>query len=367
MFFLGVSLTLVGATARASGLSPYQVGVLFSVQNVMNTVSILLFASLADSFPKRIILAAGGALTGIAIFFYFARPDFVFNLIVMALVGFGIGSFDAGTDPLLLDIHKTRPEFFLAANHFFVTLGQLALTVAMVFLALRWRSTVLVSGVLLLLFAFGFAFSRPPAPTNAPVSFKERLHMLTRESTLAVLFLLMVLTMGMQLGATGVLTSFLGAERGFSSDEASLALVLYILGVAIGRLSLGSLVRVGTLTKTATALFAASVVVSIGLFTVDNRGVIWPMIFAMGFSLSALLPIIVTIAGLSYPEAPGTAMGVVKSAIPVGGVVVPFLFALITRYAPEANPGLIFPVIAVIGLLVTTARRNTLEPESTGG
>lgn len=367
MFFLGVSLTLVGATARASGLSPYQTGILFSVQNLMNTISILLFASLSDSLPKRIILSAGGALTGIAIFFYFARPDFVFNLVVLALVGFGIGSFDAGTDPLLLDIHKTRREFFLAANHFFVTLGQLALTVAMIFLALRWRSTVLVSGVLLLVFAGGFAFSRPPAPTTVPASFAERFRLLTRESTLAVLFLLMVLTMGMQLGATGVLTSFLGAERGFSPEDAGVALMLYIVGVAIGRLTLGSLVRVGTLTKTAIWLFGASVVVSMGLFTIDSRTVIWPMVFAMGFSLSALLPIIVTIAGLSYPTAPGTAMGVVKSAIPLGGVVVPFLFSLITRYAPETNPGLIFPVIAVIGLLLTAARRHALEPESGTG
>ncbi len=362
MFFLGVCLTMVGATARAGGLSAYEVGILFSVQNLMNVISILFFAAWSDSYPKRIILAVGGALTGFAIFFYFARPEFAFNLVVLALVGFGIGSFDAGTDPLLLDIHKSRQEFFLATNHFFVTMGQLSLTLFMVFLAVTWRSAVVFSSALLLLISLGFWFSRPPAPTHNPPSPKERFVLLTENSTLVVLFFLMVITMGMQLGATGVLTSFLGDQRGFSEQHSSIALVLYIVGVAVGRLTLGALVRVGTLTRTAMALYGASIVVTIGLFTIPVTAVIWPMVFALGFSLSALLPIIVTIAGLSYPRAPGAAIGVVKAAIPLGGVLIPFLFSLIARHAPGTNPGVIFPVIAIMGFVLTAARRKTLEP-----
>jgi MFS family permease len=52
MFFLGVGTAVIGAASGSIGHTPYQTGLLISVQNVGFIVSVLASGSLADSSDK---------------------------------------------------------------------------------------------------------------------------------------------------------------------------------------------------------------------------------------------------------------------------------------------------------------------------
>jgi hypothetical protein len=67
------------------------------------------------------------------------------------------------------------------------------------------------------------------------------------------------------------------------------------------------------------------------LYFVDLGILNWLALFAAGLAFSGLLPLALTLGGLSYPNSPGTAMGVIKVGIPAGGMALPFAMSLLSE------------------------------------
>ncbi|TFG65391.1 MAG: MFS transporter [Spirochaetales bacterium] len=362
MFFLGVGTAVLGAASRNIGLSPFQIGLLISVQNLGFILSVAAAGALADSVQKPVILAAGSLILAAAFFFFYYRSSYALNLLIMFFIGVGIGTYEGAADAMLLDLYDRRQGLFITVNHFFVTFGSLMISLYLIFLQMNWRGSMIQSaaavGVLSVLFFFSRTVKQA-GPAQADRAFSgqagggsgavaQRIAAVFRKKGAVTLFLGAVGAVSLEIGTLGLLTTYLMDLRGFGQVTSKIVLIVYLIGVACGRLLLGSLLKKEKLPAAVTVLFGCGAALTALLYFVP--AVSWfyyAAAFCLGMSVSVLLPSIITLTGLSYPEEAGTAMGLIKIGIPIGSILFPFLLSMISRYAGFRVSFLLFPAVSL--------------------
>ncbi len=352
MLFLGVSSSLVGAAARSIGLSPFQIGLLIAVQNLGFMVAVLVTGALADSHEKPRLLFLGSVVLAISLFLFYLGDDFAINLVIMAFIGVGIGAYEGVTDAMLLDIHHERQNYFININHFFVTIGSIVIALYLWLLPVDWRSSVVTSSVIVAVLALVFGLTRLASPTMHHDPYLDRVKILARERTVLALFLATLLVVGAELSATGILTTFLTEMRGFSQTAAQAALVLFLVGIAVGRVVIGRFSHNAHVPRNILLLFGLSLACFTALFFWDFGSLTVVFVFMAGLSMSALVPLMLTLAGLLYVRVAGTVLGAIKVAIAVGGIFVPLLLSVVVSRISFQAALLLFPLAFLSGLLI---------------
>jgi fucose permease len=270
----------------------------------------------------------------------------------MFLIGVGIATYEGVTDPLLLDIHKERQSLHINVNHFFVTLGAILITLYLLFLQMNWRQSVVQSGIVVLLLAVFFGLTRVEAKQGRIEPFLERLQTLRRERTLVALFLATALVVGVEIGSLSILTTFLMDLRGFDQVTSKIGLLVFLCGMATGRVVLGLFTRKRQIPQYILALFGLASLVYTGLFFLRLDGLSYVAIFLAGISLSAILPLTITLAGLLYEEIAGTALGLIKVAAGLGGILLPLLMSLVAKSVSFQASLLLYPLALVLAFLI---------------
>jgi fucose permease len=359
MLFLGLASSLIGAAARNIGLTPSQIGLMIAVQNVGFGLSVWLSGALADTRPKPRLMMVGSLVLAVSFLTFYLSPLFWLNLIIMFLIGVGIGTYEGTADAMLFDLHEDRAPFYININHLFVTIGAMLIAIYLMFLQMNWRQSVVQSGVIVLCLAVFFAFVvLPPSKVKQP-SYSERMGVLANSPLVVLLFTATILAVGTELGTTGVLSTFLADVRGFSETASKMGLVIFLAGMAIGRLVIGTLSGVERVPRTITFLFGLAAILLAVLYFVPLGVFTFAVVFLAGFAMSALLPLMLSYAGSRFKEMSGTVMGTVKVAIPIGGALLPFLMSLLTKAATFQAALLIYPLAMALGfLLVLGANRR---------
>ncbi len=354
MFFLGAGISLIGAAARNIGLDPQHIGWLLSTQHLGFVVAVLITGVLAESRSKsRLMLVASLAL-GISFLAFYVSPDFRVNLLVVLLLGIGIGIYEGTADAMLLDVHQVNQTRYININHFFTTAGAVGITLYLIFMT-SWRPAVVQAGVLLLVLAlFFWRLALPSKPAAAHASFPR----IPRKHIFALLFVTMVLSVGIELGAIGFLTTFLMDLRGFTQTTSKIALVLFLAGEAVGRLLLGMIAINERIPTYLLRLLGLSAALFGALFFLDVGPLLYVLSFCAGAAVSALCPLIVSLVGLLFPNHSARLIGAVKIGIPVGGMTIPFLMAVLTPWVGLTASLAIFPLtgLAAWSILAALAR-----------
>jgi FHS family glucose/mannose:H+ symporter-like MFS transporter len=358
MFFLGVGTTIVGAAARNIGLSPSQIGLMLAVQNMGFIIAVLFSGALADTHPKPRILLWGSLILAAAFLSFYLFPQFWLNLMVMLFIGMGIGVYEGVTDAMLLDIHPDKENLHISINHFFVTFGSIMITIYLIFLQMNWRASMVQAGCVVLVLAFLYALIRVNTRVKHGEDFLQRLTLLAKEKIVIVLFIATALAVGVELGTGGILTTYLMDLRGFSQTTSKIGLIIFLVGIASGRLILGFLAQKEQLPQYLLSLFGASILIYGALYLFDLGWFTYLIIYLAGISMSSLLPMMLTMAGLLYKDIAGTVLGTIKVAIPVGGILLPFLMSLAANYASFQISLMIFPLafLVAFSLLFLTIR-----------
>jgi MFS family permease len=170
---------------------------------------------------------------------------------------------------------------------------------------------------------------------------------------LALILLLAIFGVGIEACLTGFLPGFLRSLRGYALDLSNFGLISFFCGIAAGRILLGLLTGKVPLLLMTRWLFAAAAVFSFLLFFVFlPPALTFTVIVLTGVGLSALLPLFITLTGTIYRDMSGTALGIVKLAVPVGGILVPIIVSLVSRWASFQGALSICPVLAALGFLV---------------
>jgi predicted MFS family arabinose efflux permease len=365
MFFLGVSIQIVGAAARNIGLSAYEIGLLVSAQNVGFVFGVVIAGSLADTRSKPRILLGASVVLAASYFAFYRQPGLAVNLAIMVAMGLGIGAYEAVTDAMLLEVHASNESLHINVNHFFVTFGSLIVTAYLIFLQMGWRASMVQSAAGAAALAVLFALIFLPARPRAHTSLGERLRLFVGEKAFVATFLLTILVLGAAQTSQSVMTTFLMELRGFSQVTSKISLVVLLAGVGVGRLVVGYLTRAGNLYPYLLASCALSAVTNGLFYFVPLRSFAFAVIFLQGVTQAALLPLLITLAGLLYRKVSGTAMGVLKLAIPLGGIAVPLLFSALSRIAPLAAAVAVFPLAFAVAFVFALASRRLLQTQAT--
>jgi fucose permease len=361
MFFLGVSASLVGAAARNIGLSPYEIGLLIAAQQVGFLLSVSVSSTLSDTYQKPKILFVGSLILAFALLTFYWSDLFWVNLVIMFLIGVGIATYEGVTDPLLLDMHTQRQGLHISVNHFFVTLGSIMITVYLLFLQMGWRRSVVQSGIVVLFLAAFFGLVRVEARQRKTEPFFERLRILRGERLFRALFIATALAVGVEIGSISILTTFLMDLRGFDQVTSKFGLIIFLGGMATGRLILGLFTHKKKMTHYILALFGIASLVYTGLFFLSLDGATYGVIFLAGISISALLPFMITLAGLLYSEMAGTVLGFIKVAAGIGGILLPLFMSLVAKAVSFQASLLLFPLALVLAFVILLSELRRVE------
>jgi fucose permease len=361
MFFLGIVIAIVGAAARNIGLSASQIGILVSVQNIGFMVGVLIASSLADSIPKTRIMLMGSVILMTSFAFFYAFRPFGVNVAVMLVMGVGIGSYEGTSDSVLLDMYDRNESLYININHMFVTVGSLVVTVYLVFLQMNWRNSMVQAAVAVLVLAVVFLFSRIESGRQATAKLRDRLAQFAGKPAFIVCFVLLFIAVGAQMTVMSITTTYLMQYRGHDQITSKIAAVLYLSGVGFGRVLIGYLTRKGRIYRTLALLFPANVVVAFIYFGFDTGSAVYPLALFLGLTMSGALPLVIATVGLVYREVSGTAVGLMKLAIPTGGIVVPLVLAAVAEILPLPSALMLIPLLFLIGgILLFAARRHLI-------
>ena len=361
MFFLGVAASLIGAAARNIGLSPYQIGLMITAQNIGFMLAVLVSGALADTYAKSKILFTGSLILAISFFIFYLTKQFILNLIIMIFIGIGIGTYEGVTDAMLFEIHPKRESLHINVNHFFVTFGSIVITLYLIFLQMEWRTAITQSAIVVLILALIYSQISLAKRKPAAGSYLQRLRVLTREKTVVVLFIATIIVVGCEAATIGILTTFLMDLRGFDQIDSKIGLITFLLGMASGRLLLGFFTPKRQITRVILALFGFSIFIFSNLYFLDLGAFTPGAVFLAGLSMSAILPLMLTLAGLLFKEMAGTVLGTIKVAIPIGGILIPFLMSLVSKYGSFQYSLLLFPLSLSTAFLILFYKLRSIK------
>ena len=367
MLFLGIGGALIGSAARDIGLTASQIGVLVAAQNVGFLLSVGVAGAMADTHPKPRLLLIGSLCLAIAFLTFSLSPSYWINLGIMFLFGIGMGTYEGVTDAMLLDLHEARAGLFVNVNHFFVTFGSLLIALYLIFPQMSWQVAVVQCGIGVLLLAGVFALTSLKNKARPVSSYSDKLGILTKDMVIGLLFLTTALIVGAEAGSIGIISTYLAEVRGFPPTLAQLGLVVFLVAVAAGRLIVGFAVRPKQILGFTLALFGLAVPSSAVFYFVDLGIYTYIAAFVAGLTLSALLPLVLTFAGLLYEEMAGTALGAVKIAIPIGGIVPLLIMSLIASKISLQASLIVFPISFLLGFLLVLTITSTVAKRSETG
>jgi len=359
MLFLGIGSSIIGAAARNIDLTPFQIGLFLTIQNIGFMIAVWFSGALADTYEKPRILVAGSLILAFSFLGFYQTEIFWINLIIMMLIGVGVGTYEGVSDAMLLDLHSKRQNLHININHFFVTLGSIVITLYLIYLQMNWRVSLIQSAAVVLVLALVFGLSRLKNKRSQTEAYLQRLRILSRERTVVALFIATALVVGVELGTTGLLTTYLMDLREFTQTTSKIGLITFLAGIATGRVLVGFFSREDQLVQYVLGLFGFATVAFFVLYYLNLGQWSYITIFIAGLSMSALVPLIITLTGQLFPHMAGTVIGSIKVAMPLGGILLPFLMSLLDKLASFQIALLLFPLALALAfcLLFLTFRR----------
>jgi fucose permease len=365
MLFLGIGSSIIGAAARNIDLTPFQIGLFLTIQNIGFMIAVWFSGALADTYEKPRILVAGSLILAFSFFGFYQTELFWINLIIMMLIGVGVGTYEGVSDAMLLDLHSKRQNLHININHFFVTLGSIVITLYLIYLQMNWRVSLIQSAAVVLVLALVFGLSRLKNKRTQTETYLQRLRILSRERTVVALFVATALVVGVELGTTGLLTTYLMDLREFTQTTSKIGLITFLAGIATGRVLVGFLSREDQLVQYVLGLFGFATIAFFVLYYLNLGQWSYITIFIAGLSMSALVPLIITLAGQLFPHMAGTVIGSIKVAMPLGGILLPFLMSLLDKLASFQIALLVFPLaLALAFCLLFLTFRRAATPET---
>jgi cyanate permease len=154
--------------------------------------------------------------------------------------------------------------------------------------------------------------------------------------------------------------------RHFTQFTSKIGLIVFLAGVAAGRLVIGLLTREDKIIQYLLTLFGCAALIFMGLYFLDLGSAMYLMIFLTGITLSAAFPLIITLTGLHFKDHAGTAIGAIKVAVPIGGFLIPFGMSLIAQFSNLQTSLLIFPLALLLAFCMTAfSVRGIHSPNNT--
>ncbi len=347
------------------GISYAQAGLFFTCLSLGSLFGTSLGGMASDRVDRRILfaliallMAAGLAAVGLA-------PAYGWMLLFVFLLSVVGGPAGTVGQSIMLNLFPERRGRYLALQTLFSSLGSFVapLLVAVNFAAgLSWRWPFReTAGIALALFLAVLLVPLQPArhSGSAPRPFRA----LLGNPRLALTAVLILLSVGPDLGFSFWLAEHFRTELKVSLRLSSAVVSLFLVGMMAGRLLTSRLLRRLAPPK----ILQAALVLALAAMAVFLLAPPVPLkllaIVLYGLGVAPVFPLLMARGTATFPDQPGAVSGLLFACVSLGGMIFPFLLGLVAEAADIRSAYLVTAGIQLL-MLVAINRFPAREPEA---
>jgi fucose permease len=247
--------------------------------------------------------------------------------VAVAVVGFGGGIINGGTNALVADVSADGRTAGLSLLGVFFGVGAVGVPFVLGSLLGTFSYSAIIATVgALVAVPFLITAATPfPAPKQAqgfPLAAARRL---LRDPVLLLMGLMLFLESGMEITVGGWTATFFKDELHITERRALVYLSLYWFGMMLARLALGSVLKHAAPTRVLLACIATGFVGAATLILARDASLAALGVFLLGVGFAATFPVVLGFVGDRYAELSGTAFSVVIVMALSGGMLLPWL------------------------------------------
>lgn len=337
MLFFGICLITLGSVV--AGLKEkYQLdeissGTMFSIMPFGILTGSLIFGPFCDKYGYKILLA-------LSCFFMFAgfegiafAPSQAILKICIFLFGLGGGAVNGATNALVADISDKDKGANLSLLGAAFGLGALGMPLLLGVLEGKFNYEIILSFVGLATFAVGVFYlliQFPPPKQASGFPLKYGMNLIKDKLLILIAFFLFCQS-SFEAIINNWTTTYLTSELSILPGKALYALSLFVAGMTIMRLILGSILRNIAPAKTWIISFSMILLGLIFLATVKSFTPSLAGLFLLGAGLAAGFPVMLGFVGNCYRELSGTAFSLVLVIALFGNMLVNYCMGIIAQ------------------------------------
>ena len=362
MLTFGIVLTTLGSVLPSLvarfGIGKADAGALFVLMSFGILVGSLLFGPIVDRRGYKSMLLLAVALIAVGLEGIAFAPSIGWLRAAIALIGFGGGIVNGGTNALVADVSAEERSAGLSLLGVFFGIGAVGVPFALSLLLGRFSYGALISavGVLVLVPLAITALTSFPAPKQAqgfPLADAGRL---LRDPTLLLLGLILFFESGMEITVGGWSSTYFHEELGIGGQRALVFLSLYWFGLMLARLALGALLRRVAPARVLLACLVVGFAGAVLLVATHHVAAAATGVFLLGCGCAASFPVVLGFVGDRYAQLSGTAFSVVIVMALSGGMLLPWLTGVLGATYGLRGSFIIVPVaLALLAMLLGIA------------
>ena len=357
MFGFGIVMALLGAILPMISMRLHfdlaQAGELFLIMNGTMLVGTFALGPLLDRFGIKLTFVFAPLFVAGALLLIANASSFAGLRAAIVLLGIGGGALNQATNTLIADLHEDERRKSSALNLLGVFFGFGALSIPFTIgalLGVLGLTNILYCAAALVcvttLISLALAFPAPRQSAGVPLADVLRL---ARQPLIVVLAMVLFFESGNEWALGGFITTHLTQSLKASMSTASWMLALYWGAMMSGRAVLSRLL----LRVSGHALIlasAAGVAASLGLLVAaPSLAVAGLAITLLGFSLAAIYPTCLGLAGARYASHSGTVFGLLIGFSLTGGMSLPWLTGRVSANHGVAA-GLSIPIVGAAAI-----------------
>jgi len=365
MLTFGIVLTTLGAVlpgiVERFGIDKTQAGSLFLLMTFGILAGTLVFGPMVDRYGFKGMLLFGTVLIAIGLEGIAFAPSMGALRIAIAIIGFGGGIINGGTNALVADISTEGKHASLNLLGVFFGIGAVGVPFALAMTSDQFSSASLIGGVgCLVAIPFLYIAITPfPAPKHAQGFPIAAAGGLLREPLLLLMGIMLFLESGMEIAVGGWTSTFVNEELAVGPQKALIILSLYWLGMMIGRMTLGTVLRNVRPVSLMFGCIAIGLTGTMLLLFTHNVAAAVLGVFMLGVGFAAAFPTVLGFVGERYAALSGTAFSLVIAIALLGGMFLPWLMGVVAdRYGMRGSFVIVPVALVILAVLLSILSRR---------
>jgi fucose permease len=374
MLVFGIVITLLGAVlpelVGRFGIDKASAGALLATMSFGILAGSVVFGPVADRYGFRGMLALAIALVVMGLEAIAFAPSLAALRMGIALIGFGGGIVNGGTNALVADIaDDDERSAWLSILGVFFGVGAVGVPFALGLLLRHATYGALVAGVgalvsLPLLATLAVPFPAAKQAQGFPLAAGARL---VRDPMLLLFGAMLFLQSGMEMTVGGWTATFYAEELALTPQRALFVLSLYWLGMMLARLALGGLLRRVAPARALLGCVALALAGSLVMLGTRTAVVAAVGSFLIGAGFAATFPVVLGWVGERHPRLSGTAIGIALVIALCGGMALPWAAGVVGASRGLRTSFLIVPTaLVLLATLVVLANRRSAVVRAAG-
>ncbi|MDF2775278.1 MAG: major facilitator superfamily 1 [Geminicoccaceae bacterium] len=365
MLSFGIVLTTLGAVLPSVierfGIDTAVAGSLFLLMTFGILVGSLVFGPIVDRRGYKGMLLLATTLIIIGLEGIAFAPSMGWLRAAVALIGFGGGIINGGTNALVADIATEGRTAGLSLLGVFFGVGAVGVPFALgSLLGVFSYSTIIAAvGALVIIPLVITAltpFPAPKQPQGFPLAAAQEL---VRDPVILLMGLMLFLASGMEITVGGWTATFFKEELQIADQRALVYLSLYWLGMMLARIALGSALRRVAPARVLLGCLVIAFVGALLLILTRTASLAAAGVFLLGCGFAASFPVVLGFVGDRYAHLSGTAFSLVIVMALTGGMILPYTTGVLGASYGLRGSFVIVPIalVALASILLATTSR----------